>query len=86
MTWTEKGTAYITDIGRVGSFLSAGGFDPETEITKLRSQLPLRSRECWNDGVIEGAVVTIDEEAGRAASIERILKHVSIPKPEEKAE
>ena len=83
---SEKGTAYITDIGRVGSFLSAGGFDPETEITKLRSQLPLRSRECWNDGVIEGAVVTIDEEAGRAASIERILKHVSIPKPEEKAE
>ncbi len=78
---TEKGTAYITDIGRVGSFLSAGGFDPETEIQKLKSQLPVRSRECWNDGVIEGVAVTIDESTGRAEDITRIVKHVTIKEP-----
>ena len=79
---TKKGMAYITDIGRVGSFMSAGGFDPETEIRKLKSQLPVRSMECWNDGVIEGAVVRIDEETGKAVSIERIMRHVPIKRPE----
>ena len=81
---TEKGTAYITDIGRTGSLMSVGGFDPATEIQKLRSQLPLRSRECWDDGIIEGVVVGIDENSGKAVSIERIMKHVTITKPEEK--
>ena len=81
-TVSEKGTAYITDIGRVGSFMSAGGFDPEGEIKKLRSQLPIRSSECWNDGTIQGAVVSIDEETGRAVSIERVMRHIDIRKPE----
>lgn len=81
---TEKGTAYITDTGRVGSFLSVSGFDPETEIRKLRSQLPVRSQECWNDGIIEGAVVEIDEETGKAIKIERVAKHIAIEKPEDK--
>ena len=81
---TEKGTAYITDTGRVGSFLSVSGFDPETEIRKLRSQLPVRSQECWNDGIIEGVVVSIDEETGKAVSISRIMKHIEIKRPENK--
>ena len=81
---TEKGTAYITDIGRVGSFMSAGGFNPDEEIRKLRSQLPIRSQECWNDGIIEGVVVSIDEETGKAVSISRIMKHIEIKRPENK--
>ena len=81
-TVSEKGTAYITDTGRVGSFISAGGFDPEEEIRKLKSQLPVRSQECWNDGIIEGVVVSIDEETGKALSISRIMKHVEIKRPE----
>ena len=85
-TVTEKGLAYISDNGRVGSFMSVGGFDPGTEITKLRSQLPLRSQECWEDGIIQGVVVTIDEESGRSVSIERISEHVAISRPEAKAD
>ena len=81
---TDKGMAYITDIGRVGSFMSVGGFDPQTEIQKLRSQLPIRSKECWDDGIIEGAVVDIDEETGKATAITPVMKHVTITKPEEK--
>ncbi|MBO8469988.1 MAG: YmdB family metallophosphoesterase [Spirochaetes bacterium] len=64
---TEAGLAYITDNGRVGSFMSVGGFDPATEIKKLRSQLPVRSQECWNEGIIEGAVVDIDQNVVIAA-------------------
>ncbi len=83
-TVTDKGLAYISDNGRVGSFMSVGGFDPETEISKLRSQLPLRSQECWNDGIMQGVVVTIDEESGRSTAIERVSKHVTIRRPEAK--
>ena len=83
---TDKGTAYITDNGRVGSFMSVSGFDPETEIKKLRTQIPVRSQECWNDGIIEGVVVDINEESGKAERIERIAKHVEIVRPEEKDE
>ena len=82
---TAKGTAYITDTGRVGSFMSAGGFDPESEIKKLRSQLPIRSQECWNDGVIQGVIVSIDEETGKATQIERIMKHIEIKRPDNSA-
>ena len=58
----------------------------ETEIKKLRTQIPVRSQECWNDGIIEGVVVDINEESGKAERIERIAKHVEIVRPEEKDE
>ena len=81
-TVSEKGLAYISDNGRTGSFMSVGGFDPETEIGKLRSQLPVRSQECWDDGMIQGVIVSIDEESGRSVAIERVMKRVSIHRPE----
>lgn len=81
-TVSEKGLAYISDNGRVGSFMSVGGFDPATEINKLRSQLPVRSQECWDDGMIQGVVVTIDEESGRSTAIERVMQRVQIRRPE----
>ena len=83
---TEAGLAYITDNGRVGSFMSVGGFDPATEIKKLRSQLPVRSQECWNEGIIEGAVVDIDEETGRSTGIHRIMERIAITAPEKSHE
>ena len=78
---TPSGLAYITDNGRVGSFMSVGGFDPETEIRKLRSQLPVRSQECWEDGIIEGVVVDIDEESGKSTGIHRIMDRAAIAAP-----
>ena len=83
---TGNGTAYITDTGRVGSFMSVGGFDPENEINKLKGAMPLRSKECWNDGIMEGVVVSIDEESGKAVSITTINEHVSIRRPEAEKE
>ena len=82
---SENGCAYITDTGRVGSFYSVGGFDPKIEIDKFRGAIPLRSRECWDGGVVQGVVVSIDENTGRAMKIERINRSVAIKKPEEKA-
>ncbi len=81
---TDKGTAFISDIGRIGSFMSVGGFDPETEIKKYRRQIPLRSRESWNDARIQGVVVSVDEKEHRTVSITVIDEPVTVEKPEEK--
>ena len=83
-TVTEKGTAFISDTGRVGSFMSVGGFDSETEIRKYRRQIPIRSREAWLDPRIQGVVVTIDEETHRAVRIQVIDEQVTVEKPQEK--
>ncbi len=83
-TVTDKGTAFISDIGRVGSFMSVGGFDSETEIRKYRRQIPIRSREAWLDPRLQGVVVTIDEETHRAVRIQIIDEQVSVEKPQEK--
>ena len=83
-TVTDKGTAFISDIGRVGSFMSVGGFDSETEIRKYRRQIPIRSREAWLDPRIQGVVVTVDEEAHRAVKIQIVDEPVTVEKPQEK--
>ncbi len=80
---SDKGTAYISDNGRVGSFMSVGGFECETEIRKFLTALPLRSKECWDDGIIEGVVVTIDEDKMKSVAIESIMERVEIEKPQE---
>lgn len=83
---TDQGLAYITDNGRVGSALSVGGFLPETEIQKIRSQIPVRSQECWDDGIIEGVIVDIDETTGKSTAIQRVMEHLEIEPPEKSNE
>ena len=75
---TENGTAYISDNGRVGSFLSVGGFEPELEIRKLKSAMPIRSRECWEDPRLQGVVVSIDELSGKAVGIKVLNESVNL--------
>lgn len=75
---TENGTAYISDNGRVGSFLSVGGFEPELEIRKLKSAMPIRSRECWEAPRLQGVVVSIDELSGKAVGIKVLNESVSL--------
>ena len=81
---TENGTAYITDTGRVGSFMSVSGFEPETEIRKIKGAIPIRSREAWLDGRIEGLAVRIDEDTLKAVDAITINEPVDIKRPEEK--
>ncbi|TFG63774.1 MAG: YmdB family metallophosphoesterase [Spirochaetales bacterium] len=65
------GTAVITDLGRAGSLESVGGLDPKVEIQKLVTQIPERSKDCWEALELQGVVLEIDE-SGKALSIERL--------------
>ena len=83
---SEKHTAYITDNGRCGSTLSVGGFDAENEIKKQRTNLPVRSKECFDDVELQGVIVEFNEK-GEALSISPIKQSVSFdPKIFEKKE
>lgn len=68
------GTAVICDAGRTGSLDSVGGLDPEIEIKKYMTQLPERSRDCWENLELQGVVMDIDVSTGKALSIETIRK------------
>ncbi len=68
------GTAVITDAGRTGSQNSVGGLDPEIEIRKFLTQIPERSRDCWENLELQGVLVEADPETGKAVSIETVRK------------
>ena len=68
------GTAVICDSGRTGSLNSVGGLEPEIEIKKYMTQLPERSKECWENLELQGVVLDIDPESGKALSIEPVRR------------
>ena len=68
------GTAVICDSGRTGSLDSVGGLEPEIEIKKYMTQLPERSKECWENLELQGVILDIDPESGKALSIEPIRR------------
>lgn len=81
----DGGTAYITDIGRCGASISVGGFEPEHEIRKLRTQVTTRSHESWEKPQMQGALVEIDDESGKALSITAVCEDVSVEMPIQKS-
>jgi metallophosphoesterase (TIGR00282 family) len=66
------GTAYLTDAGMTGSFDSVIGVKKEEAITKFLSQLPVKFDMAKNNLRLNGVVVGVDEQNGKAVSIERI--------------
>ncbi len=66
------GTAFLTDAGMTGSFDSVIGVKKEEAISKFLSQLPVKFEIAKNNLRLNGAVITVDEQSGRAVDIERI--------------
>jgi 2',3'-cyclic-nucleotide 2'-phosphodiesterase len=66
------GTAYMTDVGMTGPADSVIGVKKELAIHRFLTQLPNKFEVAKRELVLEGAVVTIDPETGRATGITRI--------------
>ena len=77
----DGGTAYITDLGRCGASVSVGGFEPEHEIRKFRTQVQTRSHESWEKPQMQGALVEIDDVSGKAVSIVAVREDVDVEIP-----
>jgi len=67
------GTAYISDAGMTGSFDSVIGMGKDETIRKFLTQLPTKFEVGKKDIRLNGVVVGIDEQSGKALSIERIV-------------
>jgi hypothetical protein len=67
------GTAYISDVGMTGPRDSVIGVDKEQIITKFLNAMPQKFEVAKGPVVLSGAVVEVDDETGRAMSIERLM-------------
>ncbi|MEO0086218.1 MAG: TIGR00282 family metallophosphoesterase [candidate division WOR-3 bacterium] len=71
------GTACISDVGMCGGFDSILGAEKGLSLRRLVDLLPARLRPAEGDIGVNGVVIEIDTETGRARSIERINRRVS---------
>jgi hypothetical protein len=76
-----KGTAYITDAGMTGARDSVIGVKKELIIRRLLLQSYVRFEPASEDPILNAVVVDIDAETGKARSIERIFRPVTLAFP-----
>ena len=67
-----EGTAYVSDLGMVGPINSVIGTDPNAVLEKFLTQTPQRFTVAKGPVVFNSVLINIDDDTGRASSIERI--------------
>jgi calcineurin-like phosphoesterase len=68
------GTAYQTDAGMTGPFLSVIGVVKESAIRRFLTQMPERFEPASQDVRLNGVVIDVDEGTGKARRIERVQR------------
>ena len=66
------GTAYITDLGMCGPIDSVIGIEKDTVINGFLSQLPRKFDVATENVVLQGVVLDVDQETGKARDIRRV--------------
>ncbi|MFQ5912292.1 MAG: TIGR00282 family metallophosphoesterase [Nitrospinota bacterium] len=66
------GTAYITDVGMTGPWVSVIGVKRDLAIQRFLTALPQRFEPASGPAQLNAVFLTVDGETGRALSIERI--------------
>jgi metallophosphoesterase (TIGR00282 family) len=67
-----QGTAFLTDAGMTGGFDSVIGMGKEETIHRFLTQLPSKFEVAKKDIRLNAVVIGVDEQSGKAVSIERI--------------
>jgi metallophosphoesterase (TIGR00282 family) len=68
----QGGTAYITDLGMTGAKNSIIGRDVNPVIKRFVTGMPQKFETSKKDPMLEGVIVDIDMQTGRANNIQRI--------------
>jgi hypothetical protein len=71
------GTAFITDLGLSGPIDSVIGVDKDLAIQRFRSGMPNRFEPARGRARLQGALLRIDPESGRALGIERVQRDLA---------
>ncbi|HWI60555.1 MAG TPA: TIGR00282 family metallophosphoesterase [Symbiobacteriaceae bacterium] len=69
-----EGTAYLTDVGMCGPWVSVIGTDVQLVLERFLTQMPVRLEVAGGPAILCAAVIDVDPATGRATSIERILE------------
>lgn len=67
-----RGTAYITDAGMTGPFNSIIGIRKDLILERFLTQVPNRFIVAKEDVRLQGVIIDIDEESGKAINIQRL--------------
>ncbi len=70
------GTAYLSDVGMTGAYEGIIGFSKDRIIEKFLSQTPRTFETAKKDIRLSSVVIGVDEETGKATSIERVQVRV----------
>jgi 2',3'-cyclic-nucleotide 2'-phosphodiesterase len=70
------GTAFVTDVGMCGPWDSVIGVKKELVLERFLTQRPLAFEPAKRDTHLQGAIVEIDDETGRARSIARVQERL----------
>ncbi|MDQ2979672.1 MAG: TIGR00282 family metallophosphoesterase [Acidobacteriota bacterium] len=70
------GTAYLSDVGMTGAYEGIIGFSKDRILEKFLSQTPRSFETAKKDIRLSGVVVGVDEETGKATSIDRVQVRV----------
>lgn len=73
-TILPNGTAYITDLGMTGPFTSVLGRDVRAAVDRFLTQMPVRLKVAQDDLRMNGVILEIDADTGKALSITRVQK------------
>jgi metallophosphoesterase (TIGR00282 family) len=68
-----RGTAYCTDLGMTGPYDSIIGVEKDAVIHRFLTGMPSRFETAKGDPRFAAALVDVDEQTGRARSIDRML-------------
>jgi len=71
-----RGTAYVSDIGMTGPLDSVIGDDTEAAIQRFLTSMPHRLSVGRGKTALNGILVKVDDDTGKALSIERIYQEV----------
>ena len=74
-----QGTAYVTDIGMTGPADSIIGDDVESVLRRFLTGVPHRLSVGKGKPILNAVLVEVDENSGRAISIERICRQLERP-------
>jgi hypothetical protein len=75
---SKRGTAYITDTGMTGAHDSIIGMEKGPSLGRFLTGMPKRFTTATDDAKIQGVVVRVNTEDGRAESIERFSQDFDI--------
>ena len=68
----DEGTAYITDVGMTGPLASVIGIRKQVALERLLTQIPWKFDVATDEIELQGVMVEVDSETGRAKDIQRI--------------